>query len=320
MIYLPVFLNEIITHGKNTGEFISAIREKPSHHSLWKNILRDFRYWGQNWFLVLTSWISRKGGVNSSIVSWIGAILPALYLGFRSYRREGDKVKKYFVLISLLWFFVYFLAYIPIAYQIRPRFFLPLLELPFIFIGYIAIFFWEKKHLFWKVCVAVALLIVFFGNLAGTYFWFEEIKAAQKKGTYPWRTIILKAKDGIVLWHLERAADYIKKDCGLPVVYYSANSEYKYPIRYLLDLRGIKGVSIKNFSPNEEGCFYTFGLTRSKKGIDSSLKVNFEVSDQQKIGALNISKLIPKEEFFNNLRPRKEKPEEKRIFWKDLWK
>ena len=86
--------------GENTHQFVLALKEKPSAHSFWKNVKRDVRYWGQNWFLILTSWISRKGGVNGSIISWFGVILPALFLGFRFYRREENSVRKNFVLVS----------------------------------------------------------------------------------------------------------------------------------------------------------------------------------------------------------------------------
>jgi 4-amino-4-deoxy-L-arabinose transferase-like glycosyltransferase len=327
LVYLPMILNEIVSKGENTYQFMLALKEKPSAHSFWKNVNRDTRYWGQNWFLILTSWISRKGGTNSATLAWLGAILPALFVGFRSFRREKKTAKKNFILISLLWFSVYFLTYIPVAYQIRPRFFLPLIELPFIFIGYLAIFFWQKRHVFWKICVATALLIVFLGNLAGTLAWFKEIQAAQKKGTYPWRTIILKAKDGIVLWHLEKATEYMKTNCPSKEIYYEAPAEYKRPVKYLLEQEGINAVSINNLETgNEEKCVFALGLTRTKKlPIDKKLQAEFEAGEQNKIGALGAYKLGLKENFagqpLSTYKSGEEENEKSnRIFWKDLWK
>ncbi|HBB37166.1 MAG: hypothetical protein UX02_C0002G0373 [Candidatus Moranbacteria bacterium GW2011_GWC1_45_18] len=327
LIYLPVILNEIVSKGENTHQFMLALKEKPSEHSFWKNIKRDIRYWGQNWFLILTSWISRKGGINGAILSWLGAIFPAIYLGYKSFRREENAVKKNFVLISLLWFSIYFLAYIPIAYQIRPRFFLPLLVLPFIFIGYLAVFFWEKKHKFWKICVSAAILLIFLGNLTGTYFWFEEIRSAQKKGTYPWRTIILKAKDGVVLWHLEKAANYMKENCQAKIIYFDAPSEYKRPVKYLLNLRGTEAASIENLKTGEQKqCVFSLGLTRAKKlSTREKLEAEFDVGEQQKIGALSVYKLSLKENISGQTLPSykagaEENEKSNRIFWKDLWK
>ncbi len=320
LVYLPVVANEAVTHGKNTTEFFAAVKSKPSHHGFWQNIKRDFRYWGQNWFLILTGWISKKGSFKPALIAWLGVMLPGLYLSIRNFRNEKNSPKKKFLLITILWFFAYFLIYIPIAYQIRPRFFLPLLALPFVFVGYIAKFFWEKNKKLLKAGVIAALAIMFLGNLAGTYCWFKEIKSAQKKGIYPKRTIILKARDGIVLWHLEKAAQYVKSECGSPNVYHQSPTEYKYPLRYVLALEGLKGVSLKNYEPGQSGCFFYFGLTRSKKGIGPDLAGKFEAEKQQKFGALSVYKLNPKENFLSGNKPKKEKPEEKRIFWEDIVK
>lgn len=322
LVYLPVVLNEIVSRGENTQEFLKALKEKPSEHSISQNVKRDFRYWGQNWFLILTSWISQKGGVKGAMAAWLGAIVPALVIAFNFFRREEDPDRKKFILIALLWFFVYFLAYIPIAYQIRPRFFLPILPLPFVFIGYLSIYFWNKKHKLWKVCVATALLVVFFGNLAGTFFWFKEIQAAQNEPVRPWRTIILKAKDGITLSHLEKAAEFAKNSCDKSVVYYSASPEYKSPFRYIFSLQKTEAVPILDYKKEKPGCFFAFGLARSKKKkIDSKIAKKFDIVERENIGALAAYKLDPKEEFAENSGFSADIEEKsKRIFWKDLWK
>ncbi len=319
LVYLPVIASEIITHWKNTAEFFAAVESKPSHHSLWKNILRNFRYWGQNWFLILTGWISKKASFKPAIIAWFGVMLPGLFLAVKFFRDEKKSLKKKFLLISVLWFAAYFLVYIPFAYQIRPRFFLPLLALPFIFVGYIAKFFWAKKSRLLKAGVITAVAIILAGNLAGTYFWFKEINSAQKRGVYPKRTIILKARDGIVLWHLENAARYMQKECSLETIFYQSPAEYKYPLRYLLALEGKKGASIKNYAPGEGNCFFFLGLTRSKSGLDSALERNFEITNKQKFGALTVFKLNSKDTFSSGSKPKKDKPEEERIFLKDIF-
>jgi hypothetical protein len=122
-----------------------------------------------------------------------------------------------------------------------------------------------------------------------------------------------------VLWHLEKAVEYIKRDCSFPLIYYSVNQEYKYPLRYLLGLEGVGAVSLKNYDPDQKGCFYALDLTRSKRGVDSGIKENFGVVGQEKFGALSVYKLEPGEEFLNKSGSQKEKQEKKRIFWKDVF-
>jgi hypothetical protein len=322
LVYLPVFLNEMVTHGNNTSAFIAALKNKPSNHSFWKNILRDFRYWGQNWFLILTSWIGKKGSLKSSYIAWLGVMLPGLFLAIHFFRKEKNSLKKKFLLISFLWFTAYFLIYIPFAYQIRPRFFLPLLALPFIFLGYVAKYFWEKNRKVIKAGVALVLAVVFLGNLYGTHLWFKEIRSAQKKGVYPQRTIILKARDGIVLWHLEKAAEFIKNDCPGKRVYYFASAEYKHPVKYVLNLSGIDAVSAGAYDPKKEGCFYDFGLTRANKSKKPyQAPEQFDTLSVEKIGALSVYKLEIRPDLKADYPAGKEKDEKsKRIFWKDIVK
>ncbi len=318
LVYLPVVINEIITHGNNSREFISALKEKPSNHSLWQNINRNFRYWGQNWFLILTSWIGKKANLAPSFLAWLGIIIPGLYLGLKNYRSEKNNLKKNFLLLAILWLAVYFLIYIPIAYQIRPRFFLPLLALPFVFVGFIARYFFEKKEKIWKTVAVAVLVIIFIGNLFGTYLWFQEIKTAQEKGIYPERTIILKAQDGIVLWHLENAIEYIKNDCGGEPIYVSTSAEYASPVRYLLLLNGLEANSFGDYGGGQDGCFYALGLARTGK-IGLKNRNKFKIVSEKEFGALFVRKLEPKEgEIF--VAEKKGKETSKRIFWKDLLK
>ncbi len=318
LVYLPVFFNEAVTHGKNTAAFFEAVKSKPSHHTLWQNINRNVRYWGQNWFLITTSWISKKGDLATSAIAWLAVMLPGMFLAVKLFRSEKNSLKKKFLLLAILWFSAYFLVYIPIAYQIRPRFFLPLLALPFVFIGLIAKYFWEKNSKILRAAVVVFIAIIFFGNLAGTYLWFKEIKDAQKKGTYPKRTIVLKARDGIVLWHLEKAVQYIKSDCKQPSVFVSTSAEYNSPIKYLLSLNGFEASSIGISTNDQRGCFYAFGLARSKK-VNLKNKEDFDVLSQNKFGALLVQKLQPKISG-DAILPVETEAKSSRVFWKDIIK
>ena len=327
LLYLPVVANEIISHGKDTAAFFAAVKSKPSHHSLWENINRNMRYWGQYWFLIATSWIGGEKDTVSSVVGWVLLILPGLFLAIKFYREEKNNLKKKFLLLSILWFSAYFLIYIPIAFQIRPRFFLPILALPFIFVGYIAKYLWEKKEKIWKILVIIFLAIILFGNLAGTYLWFKEIKDAQKKGIYPTRTIILKARDGIVLWHLENAAKYIREDCKENTAYYFSVNEYKRPVEYLLGLQGIRGATIDNLYLGQKTCVYGVLLTRSAKTkLPASITDKFDNVGSKKFGAITIVNLAVKDEFVGQPLGYTSKPlpeaslESGRVFWKDIFR
>jgi 4-amino-4-deoxy-L-arabinose transferase-like glycosyltransferase len=330
VLYAPVLANEIHTHGANSKEFVAAIHSKASSHALWENINRDFIYFGQNWLIILIGYIGKNKEVLPAVLTWILFILPALFLNLKFYREEKDSAKKKFLLLTFCWFVVYFLSYIPISYDIRPRFFLPMLSLPFIFSGYISQLFLrlkKPKKIIWIVLAFAIPTAIVMTNLIGTQQWFKEMESAQKKGIYPKRTIILKARDGIVLWHLENAANFMAANCPQGTVYYNSDSEYRRPIKYLLGLKGKNGLSLTEVkSGDSAGCYFGLKRTRSSdNGLGSSLGSEFYVSSEKKFGAYTVQALKSNDSFAGQPLPTFHKSVDelqssKRIFFKDILK
>jgi 4-amino-4-deoxy-L-arabinose transferase-like glycosyltransferase len=330
VLYAPVVANEIHTHGANSKEFVAAIHSKASSHALWENITRDFVYFGQNWLTILTGYIGKSGQSWPAALTWLLFIFPALFLNLKFYREEKDVVRKKFLLLIFCWFVVYFLAYIPIAFDIRPRFFLPMITLPFVFSGLISQFFLrlkKAKKIIWTGLAFAIPAVLILTNLIGTYQWFKEIETAQKKGIYPTRTIILKARDGIVLWHLENAANFMAANCSKSTVYYNSVSEYRRPIKYLLGLKGKNGLSLTDAKTGDPGDCY-FGLKRTRasdNGLGASLGSEFSVAGEKKFGAYTVQTLKPNDSFVGQPFPTFHKSVDdlqnsKRIFFKDIFK
>jgi hypothetical protein len=325
LIYIPVLANEIQSHGQATKEFIKALHSKPDSHTLIQKIYRNVRYFGQNLFTIFTGYISKKKELTGSAIAWILFVIPAIVLNYSFWEKEKDPTKKNFLLITLIWFPAYFLAYIPIAYDIRPRFFLPMLFLPFLYLGYIGQHLFARKKVVFKALAIFLTAVIIGGNVLGTLFWFSEIKTSQKKGIYPSRTIILKAQDGIVLWHLEKATNFMAENCDSKNIFYYSNSEYKRPIKYLLGLKGAEPNSVMNMEKGDDGCVFATYLTRAKSPkLPLALSDRFEVTGVQKFGAISIAVLAVKSEWGEqDLGLKKQKDEDKaekkeRIYWKDV--
>ena len=174
----------------------------------------------------------------------------------------------------------------------------------------------------------VAVLgVILVGNLLGTYLWFKEIRSAQKKGINPTRTVILKARDGIVLWHLESAANFMAANCPNDTIFFGSSSEYRRSIKYLLGLKGKNGLSLtdaKNGDPNS--CYFATKLTRAKGNkLGIGLSLEFSVASEKKFGALTVQTLKPNDGFVGQSLPTfhesvDELQNSKRVFWKDVLK
>jgi len=330
VLYAPVLANEIYTHGSNSREFVAAIHSKASNHALRENITRDFSYFGQNWLTILTGYIGKSDQSWPAALTWIFFIIPALVLNLKFYREEKNAGKKKFLLLTFCWFVVYFLAYIPIAYDIRPRFFLPMITLPFMFAGYISQFFLrleKRKKIIWASLAFAIPAIIILTNLIGTYQWFKEIESVQKKGIYPNRTIILKARDGIVLWHLENAVNFMAASCPKTTVYYNSAREYVRPIKYLLALKGKNGLSLNDVNTGDQNtCYFDAKLTRAANSkLSDSLSAEFSATSEKKFGAYTVRTLRLNDNFVDQILPTFHKSADdlqnsKRVFFKDILK
>ncbi|MCX6762555.1 MAG: glycosyltransferase family 39 protein [Candidatus Moranbacteria bacterium] len=326
VIYVPVFANELHSNFRDSKAFLDALHSKASDHGIFKNILRDFVYFGVNWITILTGLIRSKKETLVPLLAWLLFVLPALLLNWKYYKKEKDPLRKKFLLITLIWLPIYFLGYIPIAYQIRPRFFLPMLALPFIFLGYICQYFTFQKKIWAKYIPAALVVIVLFGNSYGTYAWLKEMKDAQKRGVYPKRTIILKSIDGITLWHLENSANYIAANCSQNVVYFNSSSEYHRPIKYLLGLKGKNGLSLVDAETGDPNACY-FGIKRTRvkdNNLGDPLDSEFYADSEKKFGAMSVLTLKLNDNFSGQALPTFHKSVDElqnpdRVFWKDIF-
>ena len=327
LLYVPVIANELHTKFHDSKAFLDALRSKPANHGLFKNIAKDILYFGNNWITILTGTIlSGKKSLPANAI-WILFILPAIFLNWKFWRAEKDPTRKKFLLVTLIWLPIYFLGYIPIAFQIRPRFFLPMLPLPFIFLGYVSTYLISKKQIWLKYLPFLLVAVDLAGNVYGTLDWFKEMKDAQKKGVYPKRTIILKAKDGITLWHLESAANYIAANCPQNTVYVKTSSEYSRPIKYLLGLKSKNELSLLSAKTGDPtACYFGSKRTRAKgSGLNDAISSEFSVAGEKKFGAFTIQVLKLNDNFVGQALPTFHKSADDlqnsdRVYWKDIFK
>lgn len=160
VLYTPLLLNEMETGGMNTREFFQAVTEKSNNekHSLIEKALRDVSEHGLAGMVITTGF---EGGTFPAIVipgqnEWIGwacdsrcdkgkwygvaataVFLVSLFFLAWYWWRAAERRQSDFLLLCGIWFGVTFILFLPLAYDIAPRFFLLSLPLFFVFIGLI---------------------------------------------------------------------------------------------------------------------------------------------------------------------------------------
>ncbi len=341
--YLPWILNDLEKHWKNTRLFWKAVLTKLFSATLLSDIVSGLDSFAQSWLTILTGYVNsgkilaltifgRYLAVNKTLLIaicvWALFIIPSLALNWKLFRKEKDPTRKKFLLLVLIWFLVFFAAYIPIGNQLRPRFFMATLVLPIIYLGFDLI--WLKKILgkIWLPVAAGIMAVVFAGNLVGTFLWFKEIQATQVQDRVNVkRTFIFKGDDGIVLWHIEKVAKYMIADCQGKPIYFASYPIYLKPIDYLLRYRGAKDAPAdESQSADKNACFYAVShTTNSLRGLKSNIQGNYLITGKQKFGILSVFRLAPKDgatlkDFYNATDNEiTQETRARRLLWKDLF-
>ena len=266
IIYSPVILNDAVNKGSNAKQFLKAIESKPSNSSIVKNLVRETSYFGKYFLRITTGALHPR-----PIYNYAAQILIflALAINFLLWKREKEDSKKNFLSLSFLIFAVYFLLYIPLAKEIdKPRFFLPLLPLPFIFLGYIGVCpYGESKKL--RIIKAgifsLLALVLVFGSVRWTLAWLGELDKSQNQVVRQEDTLVLEAKKDRVWWtwgHFQKTAAYLSSTCPTGMIYFTLAkdvSDYDHSIEYALKEEKTAWppkIIGKNVPYDSEGCYF----------------------------------------------------------------
>ncbi len=262
LLYSPVLWSEYFKSGENTRLFFAAISSKADSHGLGTNVWEATQMFSK-YFLRIWAGILESGKL---LVALSGLLCVAGFLAnVLLLRGERDQAKKDFLLWSLLLMAVYFLLYIPLAFKIdRPRFYLPFLVVPYLYLGYGMI--WVRRYVparLWALWALLAVAMTLFLNMFATTKWFMELHDSQQTVTSTGE----KNSKGRSFWltwgHFERAARVMDEACmPADTVFFSVSKSiqaYDHSIEYAL-LRKRAGVVPADGVPGS--CYFYVALPR----------------------------------------------------------
>lgn len=293
--YSPMIISEIKTGGSNFKNFIGAFSEKPKDKPLGAKIIRNFREQGKNYFLLMTSFRHRQGMKADPVpigFAWTFLTVSLILTAWRL-KKEKDAERRNFLKLLLVWAVTFFLVTIPMSYQLRPRFFVVVFALPYVFLALWFDFFVEKLNK--KKALILTLLIVLLvlvGNGYGIYRWFEQNRLSENQLTETGRHFILKKDDGINLGQLERAVEYLlEKQSKGKIIYYS-KPEYESSIEYLIKQQvATKEVGFVKETEALEGLSTMFAFNTTKggwKSVSEKIKNYTEVIEIKQFGQITV--------------------------------
>jgi 4-amino-4-deoxy-L-arabinose transferase-like glycosyltransferase len=345
ILYSPVVLNEIKTGGDNAKEFAGAISGKSNkeEHSIAASLVRNYQENSIANLLILSG--SEKGeslrvdGVSSKNHSLIcdkdcNENLPytilalALFSGgviflIKKNIFRKNVPNKNFILIITIWFFVSFMMFTLLAFNLSPRFFLLTAPIYLIFFG-----FWlELISKIWKGWLVVVISCIFIAtNLYFVFVRFNQLKLAQTKNVEIEPDRILKERARVTLYQEKSIVEFISKKAQknkLPI-FLKSDPQYERSFKYLLE----NDFSVDSFKP---GGLYVSGnyflIWRTSSNVISKNEKYlqfFDLVERKEFGTLLIFQLIPKKEFLNpdpvkSLNKEVEPNNPRRYTWKELF-
>ncbi len=235
---VPIIINDVLRQGENTRNFFEALTSKPDgKHSLVEKFSEALYQNGRYLCLVSTgtciSGKIEKIALPLTVTTlFLFASLCALIARLRSTKSDAERD---FLRLTLVWLIVFFILSVPVAFQLRPRFFLVVIAIPF-FLWAILFEYLRDRWSHRGALIGLTVFALLLGlNIYGTAMWFQEQSLSQEKGISIERTLILKNKDGVTLGQLKRASEVLAKAVRKDErIYFFVKPEHIAPVEYLL--------------------------------------------------------------------------------------
>jgi hypothetical protein len=206
----------------------------------------------------------------------------------------------------------------------------PIFPVPFLIIGLFLV--WLDKKCLKKTNIITALVVIAILslNLYGIKQWFTETKLSQTEAVSTERTLILQKDDGITLGQFQRAVDYILENSQDDHVLLWTKTEYKQPLKYLLEQArpGVDWdfVAKEKELYNQQALFAINTVTGGYKSVSKSVQENTNLLTSTQFGQIlvmqlsidptNIPEPIPETE---KEAPKDGSSKTERLFWKDVF-
>ncbi|MDR3559539.1 MAG: phospholipid carrier-dependent glycosyltransferase, partial [Candidatus Pacebacteria bacterium] len=140
IFYAPVIISDSMKNWANTKDFFQAFSTKQGNRPITTRAIIGLQSQIEYYVMIFTSYIITKGS-NNTYGSLLSILIGALFVGgsyliYKFFKETKDNLRKDFLLLVFLWFFIFLLITIPVATQIEPRYFIFTFAVPFIFLGF----------------------------------------------------------------------------------------------------------------------------------------------------------------------------------------
>jgi 4-amino-4-deoxy-L-arabinose transferase-like glycosyltransferase len=281
LVNAPQLMSEYSSGGENTKAFFHGLKTKQqSESTIANNIVHSASCWiqgnmdiGSGYEISDTCSFNPAHSAKDTSVFIFGLIfvLGGTILGIRYFLKEKETRRKSFLVILFIFLGISYLVFLKFAYELSVRFYLPLIFLPFVLLGFWLRFFRERFNVRENIILLIVCVPLIFSNL---YFVQKSFAALANYGN-----IGGGSSDVVILKEAEVFSQFIMDNSNNgETAYIGGDGKFLFkgykPIRYLVGRSNIDlKMTDKNIQlPNQY--FYVASLQKKEKMLkDGNIKI-----------------------------------------------
>lgn len=272
VLNVPLIVNDVKTGGDNAQAFMETLlarggvddsdeegeEEDTSRHTLVEKFVTNAGLHVQYYWMIATGdqmagmptlsgadircdYDCRQGFARGVVAS--GLLVMAAVVAWWLYRRTTVRRERDFIRMMVLWAGVVFLFYVPLAYDIAPRFFLLIAPVPIVLVGFIVSGMRRVVFIDGYALGVVMIVLCVVSNVFFVLRYFGELHMAQYDATAEimHRDRVLKERVRVTLGQMTAIVDWMEEKyrSNGEAVFVHAQPEYKRALWERVDVRGI---------------------------------------------------------------------------------
>lgn len=306
VLYLPMIVSDLATHGNNLLNFKYALTHKSESRPIAESLDKASELTGRYYTLILTSFYLKKN-FYVKIITWALVALSLVFMGFSWKKNSKENIRPFVALIAI-WFAVYMGIYIKLAAEIdEPRFWLMTAAIPFIFLAFLFSRLETKKGL--DVLPYFIVLVLLGSSFYGLSRWYLGMVRTDSREVYL-KELKLKQDDGIGLSDIENVADYMYVQASTEGkgVCFRADTDYESAVQYVYEVKKQMAKRLDVGDDSSDYCefFIIDEDFNTAAKLDKSTREAFDIFDPVEIGPFKVWQMRRKESLSTGSKSRTE--------------
>lgn len=338
ILYSPVIINEIKFKGENTKNFFYAIRNKnDTKHSLTEKIMRNIVAQSKGYALMLSgddhiatpkakSFLKLSSYKKPDPYGFL-LVLSFFIGGLALLIHKIYKLRNDWMLIGM-WFVLTFFLFSILAYEMSPRFYLLTVPLPFIFLGIIIDFIWNKNKKIAKIIFIAVILVLTYSNFSFIAQRFSQLSRADSEVLQLPADNILKEPTRVTLFQQQQIAKFLYEKYqknGHPIFVVYSDRYYRQSIKHLTERLGAPIAPMSDSVYLRSNPVIILRSTSKKIQENNKYLEGYNIENQKEFGTLTVYSLTPKKEKITATDPKVlplaggDSGDIERITWRDVF-